>query len=89
MVVENFYVFKMYINKNKEIEKSFNVIDEKNEEFIKYDKFLKRQHLVSIEENNEYLPLKTKDKVIMILSKKNFEMTDTEDIFEILNDYLD
>ena len=83
-----YYNFKTGYENGKEI-KEFKKIDYESKEYITYNKFLEEAHFTNIEENCEYLPLVSGNSVIIVLSENNFELSDLEDIYDVLMDCLE
>ena len=67
---------------------TYEKIEPDSTEYINYNRFLEREYFTNIEDNCDFIPLNEKGKVKMILRKDQFEITEIEDVFEILFDSL-
>jgi len=78
-----YFKFKVK-DENKEVVE----IKDTDEEYIKYDNFLYHQYCTSIKENEDYIPYKIDNEVIMILAENLFDMGNLVDVYEIMFDKL-
>ena len=88
----NFYCFKVKDVKQG-VEKSFKKVSEGDEEYISYENYLESEYSTSVQENGEinnedYIAQLKGNSAIMVLGEKYFDMTDLDNIFEILIDKL-
>lgn len=82
------YMFKVG-EKNGLVTKIFNEIENDSNEYISYNDFLNNMYGTDIVENEDYIPLLTSnDEVIMILAEDKFDITDLENVFEVMCDTL-
>lgn len=81
------YIFKVGVKNDVEV-RVYNIIKETDMEYIKYDKFLKKEHFINIEENDDYIPMMTKNEAIIILREDQFLPTEIESVFNMLYDNL-
>ena len=82
-----YYIFKTYTKKNIQVEEHKEIL-EYDKKYISYNNYLQEYYGVTVEENEDYIPYKANDEVIMILKEGYFESTDLENVFEILSNEL-
>lgn len=82
-----YYKFKVEVKGKDEI-RTYGKIVSNSMEFINYNTYLELNYFISIEGNEDYIPYKNNDEVIIILNEEQFEKNDLENVFEILFDSL-
>lgn len=82
-----YYKFKVEVKDEDEI-RTYGKIACDSIEFINYNTYLERYYFTDIEDNEDYIPYKNNDEVIMILTEGYFDKNDLENVFEILFDSL-
>lgn len=78
-----YYIFKVEVKGKDEI-RTYGKIACDSIEFINYNTYLERYYFTDIEGNEDYIPYKNNDEVIIILNEDQFEKNDLENVFEIL-----
>lgn len=81
------YIFKVGVKNDSEVS-AYNIIKESELGYINYNKFLRKEHFTNIEENDDYIPMVTKNEAIIILRENQFTPIDIENMFEMLYDNL-
>lgn len=81
------YIFKIGVKNDGEV-RACNIIKETDMEYIKYDKFLKKEYFTNVEENDDYIPMVTKNEAIIVLREDQFLPTEIESVFNMLYDNL-
>jgi len=79
----NYYIFKVD-KKNGAETSTMNKIDSDNDQYIKYNRFLKKDYLTDVEENEDYIPQLVKNEVIIILKEGLFEIKELGTVFEVM-----
>lgn len=83
----DYYLFNVS-EKNDVLDKRFSRVKKDNIDYIAYNKFLEKVYGDTIEENEDYIPYSMGQKVIMILNEEQFNVTELENVFEVLTDTL-
>lgn len=83
----NYFIFKVGVKNDNEV-KTYSIIENSDLEYILYDNYLKSKYFTDIKENDDYIPLTTKNESVLILRDDQFKQTEIEDVFEILCDSL-
>lgn len=81
------YIFKVGVKNDVEV-RAYNIIKETDMEYIKYNKFLKKEYFTNVEENDDYIPMVTKNEAIIVLREDQFLPTEIESVFNMLYDNL-
>lgn len=81
----DYFIFKVGVTNDIEV-RTYNSINKGNTEYINYNKFLRKEYFIDIDENDDFIPMIKKDKAIIILRKDQFKITDLENVFEVLLD---
>jgi hypothetical protein len=81
------YIFKVGVKNDVEV-RAYNIIKETDMEYIKYNKFLKKEYFTNVEENDDYIPMATKNEAIIVLREDQFLPTEIESVFNMLYDNL-
>lgn len=81
------YIFEVGVKNDIEV-RTYNIIKESDMRYIKYNKFLEKKHFTNIEENDDYIPMITKNEALMVLRVDQFEPIDIEFLFDLLRESL-
>ena len=83
----NYYIFK--VDKiNGTATSTMSKIDSSNDQYIKYNRFLKKDYGIDVEENEDYIPQLVKNEVIIILKEGLFKKKELGTVFEVMFDML-
>lgn len=83
-----YYLFKVSILGNDDIEQTYKQIEKDNSDYILYNKFLTNHYGTNVAENEDYIAYTNKRIATMILNEDCYEYNDLENVFEILYDNL-
>lgn len=80
-----YYLFTVNINNNED-EKIFRTICDDELEYIKFNKYLNDYYGENIINNEDYIALTYQNIAYTILNEDNFDISNLEEVFEILYD---
>ena len=83
----SYYLFELHLMNDEDI-KIYRSIDSANDEYIKYNRFLTKEYFITIEENDDFIPMTTENKSSLTLRSDQFEENGIEDIFELLHNVI-
>ena len=83
-----YYLFKVSILGNDDIEQTYKQIEKDNSDYILYNKFFNQYYGTNVAENEDYIAYTNKRIATMILNEDCYEYNDLENVFEILYDKL-